>query len=229
MRATIPYIEKKFEEFNLLCFAGKLPKLPVKLSDAKTFLGVVVYKKRDLPNGRTEKYDFCLRINTRIDLPEDVIEDTILHEMIHYFIGVNQLEDTSSHGALFVSLMDQINEKYGRHITVSHHSTDEQKEEAIDKRPKWHVIAVVTLKDGRTGIKVLPRILPRITSYYNQMLANSKVEDVKLFMCNNPFFNRFPNSAALNIYFLDQQEIEKELSGAENLKCDGENIIREKK
>lgn len=226
MRATVQYVEQKFEEFNQLCFAGKLPKLPIQLSDAKTFLGVVVYKKRDLPNGKKEKYDFRLRINTRIDLPEEVIEDTILHEMIHYFIGVNQLEDTSTHGALFVNLMNQINEKFGRHITISHNGTNEQKEEAIDKRPRWHVIAVVTLKDGRAGIKVLPRILPRITGYYNQMKANTKVEDVKLFMSNNPFFNRYPNSAALNVYFLDQPEIEKELSGAEKLECDGKNIIR---
>lgn len=229
MRATIPYIEQKFEEFNQLCFAGKLPKLPIQLSDAKTFLGQVVSKKRTLPNGKKELYDFKLRINTRIDLPEEVVEDTILHEMIHYFIGVNQLEDTSSHGQLFVSLMNQINEKYDRHITISHNGTDEQKEEAIDKRPRWHVIAVVTLKDGRTGIKVLPRILPRITGYYNQMTANQKVANVKLFMSNNPFFNRYPNSSALNVYFLDQQEIDTELSEAESLQCDGNSIIREKK
>lgn len=61
------------------------------------------------------------------------------------------------------------------------------------------------------------------------MLANAKVEDVKLYMCNNPFFNRYPNSAALNVYFLEQQELDKELSGAEELQCDGKNIIREKK
>lgn len=228
MRATIPYIEQKFEEFNLLCFAGKLPKLPIQLSDAKTFLGKVVYKKRTLADGKEEKYDFCLRINTRIDLPEQEVEDTILHEMIHYFIDVNQLEDSSSHGALFVSLMNQINEKYGRHITISHDGTSEQKAEAIDKRPKWHVIAVVSLKDERIGIKVLPRIVERITSYYNKMLANSEVKDVQLFMCNNPFFNRYPNSAALNVYFLDKESIEAELQGAEKLECDGKNIIRKK-
>lgn len=229
MRATIPYIEKKFEEFNLLCFAGKLPKLPILLSDAKSFLGKVEYKKRDLPNGKKENYDFCLRINTRIDLPEETVEDTILHEMIHYFIAVNQLEDTSSHGALFISLMNQINEKYGRHITISHKGTEEQNEQAVDKRPKWHVIAVVNLNDGNIGIKVLPRIVERITGFYNQMLENSKVKNVELYMSNNPFFNRYPNSAALKVYFLDKEEIETQLNGAEKMKCDGKNIIRNNK
>ena len=41
MKATIPYIERKFEEFNQQMFAGKLPKLPIELSDAKTFLGAL--------------------------------------------------------------------------------------------------------------------------------------------------------------------------------------------
>ena len=46
MEITIPYIKHKFEEFNQQMFAGKLPMLPIKLSDAKTFLGVCTYKKR---------------------------------------------------------------------------------------------------------------------------------------------------------------------------------------
>ena len=44
MKATIPYIEQKFEEFNQQMFAGQLPKLPIELSDAKTFLGVCAFK-----------------------------------------------------------------------------------------------------------------------------------------------------------------------------------------
>ncbi|MBQ7691012.1 MAG: SprT-like domain-containing protein [Muribaculaceae bacterium] len=228
MRATIPYIEQKFEEFNRLCFAGELPKLPIRLSDAKTFLGKVVYKKRTLPDGRVEKYDFCLRINTRIDLSEQEVEDTILHEMIHYHIGVNQLKDTSSHGAVFVSIMNHINAKYGRHITISHRGSAEQNEEGVDKRPKWHVIAVVTFNDERVGIKVLPRIVERITYYYNNVSANKKVKDVQLFLCNNPYFNRYPNSSALKVFFVDRETIEAELQGTEKLECDGKNIIRNK-
>ena len=44
MKATVPYIEQKFEEFNRQMFGGKLPKFSVELSDAKTFLGQCVYK-----------------------------------------------------------------------------------------------------------------------------------------------------------------------------------------
>ena len=101
MKATVPYIEQKFEVFNRQMFGGKLPKIPVELSDAKTFLGQCVYKKRRKPFGKTELYDFRLRINTRVDLPEREIEDTIIHEMIHYYIGYNSWKMPRHMGRFF--------------------------------------------------------------------------------------------------------------------------------
>ena len=82
MKATIEFVEKKFDGFNRQIFGGKLPKIPVVLSDAKTFLGQCVYRTRRKPNGSVEKYDFKLRINTRLDLPERELEDIIIHEIL---------------------------------------------------------------------------------------------------------------------------------------------------
>ena len=226
MKATIPYIEKKFEEFNQQMFAGSLPKLPIELSDAKTFLGVCVYKKRKGKNGKEEKYDFRLRINTRIDLPEQEVEDTIIHEMIHYFIGVNQMEDTSSHGPLFLHMMNTINEKFGRHLTVSHKGTKEQNQQAIDTKQHWHVVAVVKFKDDRYGIKVLPRVQQSVVTYYNKVSSAKEVESIKLYMSNNIYFNRFPNSSALNVRYVEIEEINENIKGADELECNGKEVIQ---
>lgn len=209
-------------------FAGKLPKLPIELSDAKTFLGICVCKKRKLDNGKVEKYDFKLRINTRIDLPEKEVEDTIIHEMIHYFIGFNQLEDTSSHGALFLHMMNTINEKYGRNLTVSHKGTKEQIEQAVDTKAHWHVIAAVYFTDGRFGVKVLPRVVPKIVTYYNKMTEQKEIQCIELYMSNNPFFNKYPNSGALNAHLAYREEIFRQLGDAEKMGCDGKSIIRRK-
>ena len=226
MKATVPYIEQKFEEFNRQMFGGKLPKIPVELSDAKTFLGQCVYKKRRKPFGKAELYDFRLRINTRIDLSEREIEDTIIHEMIHYYIGYNNLEDASAHGPLFLGIMNEINRKLGRHLTVSHKSTKEQREQLQDKRSHYHVIAVVRFHDGRTGIKVLPRVLRSILYYYNNVIGNKDIASIQLYMSNNVFFNRYPNSSALNVHFLEADEINRQLEGAEKMACDGKTIKR---
>ena len=226
MKASVPYIEKKFEEFNRLIFDGKLPTIPVQLSNAKTFLGQCAYKKRRNFFGRTQLYDFRLRINARIDLPENELEDIIIHEMIHYYIGHNQLKDTSAHGTLFRQMMGDINNRFGRNITVSHRSTQEQSEQLQDKRGRYNVIAVVSFHDGRTGVKVLPRVLRSILYYYNNVSANREVRDVRLYMSNNVFFNRYPNSSALKVHFLEAEEIGRQLEGAEEMACDGKSVRR---
>ena len=226
MKPTISYIEHKFEEFNNQMFGGKLPKIPVELSDAKTFLGQCVYKKKRKPFGKTELYDFRLRINTRADLPEREVEDTIIHEMIHYYIGYNKLEDASAHGPLFVGIMNEINRKFGRHLTVSHKSTKEQREQLQDKRSHYHVIALVNFHDGRTGFKVLPRVLRSILYYYNNVSANKEIDSIQLYMSNNVFFNRYPNSSSLKVHLLEADEIYKQLEGAEKMACDGKTIKR---
>lgn len=198
-------------------FAGQLPKLPIELSDAKTFLGVCAFKTRKGKDGKKICYDFKLRINTRIDLPEAEIEDTIIHEMIHYFIGYNQLEDASAHGPMFLRMMNSINAKYGRHLSVSYKVTKEQREQAIDAKQHWRVVAVVKFKDGRYGIKVLPRIQQRIVNYYTKVSSSKDVERVELYMSNNVYFNRFPNSSVLNAHYVDIEEINKNIKGAEPL------------
>lgn len=226
MIPTKAYVEQKFDEFNKLMFGGKLPKIPVEMSDAKTFLGKCVYRKRRTPSGKTQFYDFRLKINTRADLPEQEVEDTIIHEMIHYYIGVNQLQDSSSHGIIFINFMNTINERFGRHITVSYKSSPEERQQLQDKRPRYHVIAFVRFMDGHTGIKVLPRVLPTILKYYNLVSASRDIANVSLYMSNNIFFNQYPNSGALKVHQLPEDEIVRQLENAEKLECDGKRIIR---
>lgn len=220
MKATKEYVERKFEEFNRQMFAGRLPKLPIELSDAKTFLGLCVYKKRKDKNGNEVKYDFRLRINTRIDLSEQELENIIIHEMIHYYIGVNQLRDNSAHGRIFKYIMNYINENYHRNVSISFKGSKIQNEQAIDKKARWHVVAKVIFTDGRTGVKVLPRVLTSILRFYNTVRCHSGVKNIELYMSNNVFFNKYPNSAALKIYFIERQELDDNLAGAEPMDYD---------
>ena len=224
MKATIPYVEKKFEEFNQLIFDGKLPKLPIELSDAKTFLGLCVYKKRRTLLGKVVCYDFKLRINTRIDLDEAEVEDIIIHEMIHYYIGYNRIVDTSAHGRVFREMMKGINERFGRHIKVSHKPTPKQKEQLYGSKERWHMVALIVFKDGRTGIKVLPRIASKIVNYYNVVGRESTIERIELYMTNDTYFNRYPNSSALRVHAIDRAEAERHLEGAERWVCDGTKL-----
>ncbi len=228
MIADEEFVKRKFREFNQLMFDNLLPEIPIYLSDAKTFLGKCCYKKKVFPEGRIECFDFLLKINTRIDLPERKIEDTIIHEMIHYFIAYKNLKDTSTHGVLFKQIMNGINERFGRNLTVSYKSKEREREALVDKKQRYHVIAVVDFHDGRFGIKVLPRILPRILFYYNSVIVQEEVASVSLYMSNDVFFNRFPTSSALRVHYADAEEVMAHLKDAEVLGCDGKNVTRNK-
>lgn len=211
MRASIEYVQRKFEEYNALMFGGHLPMIPIKLSDAKTFLGLCVSKVKKLSDGRKQHYDFEMRINTRIDLPENVVEDIIIHEMIHYFIGYNGLCDSSAHGTIFRSIMKTINANFNRNISISHRTTDEQKAQAVGLKPVWHVIAVVNFVNGDTGVKVLPRYESKVIDYYKKVLSVKEVESIDLYLHNNPYFNRYPTSSALKVHPIDYDLLEEQL------------------
>lgn len=226
MRATLPFVERKFAEFNTLIFKGELPPVPVELSRATRTLGMCVCKKRKDLLGCETLYDFRLRISTSMDLTEQELEDVIIHEMIHYYIGVNRLKDTSAHGRLFRSMMNTINTTFGRHLTISHRSTPEQQASLVSQRNRYHVIALVTFVDGRCGVKVLPRILQRILTYYNKVKNSKEVKVVDLYMSNDVYFNRFPCSSVLKVHIVEKNEVCLHLKDAEHLACDGKRIVR---
>ena len=217
MIATHEYVKDKFGEFNRLIFGGKLPLLPICMSNARTFLGACTFKRKRNWLGKTVLYDFKLKISKCLDLPENEIEDIIIHEMIHYYIAVNHLNDSSAHGILFRQMMNDINSKYGRHITISHKMTTEQRQKAADKGEKWHVVAVVSMKNGRIGVKVLPRTKSSIAKYYYGVMKSGEVDEVKLYICKDAYFNRFPASSALRVYYPPMEELTEHLKSARPL------------
>ncbi|MBR3093370.1 MAG: SprT-like domain-containing protein [Bacteroidaceae bacterium] len=226
MRFSPTYAIRKFNHFNQLCFDGQLPPVNIEMCDSKSYLGQCTCKVRRKADGTKEKYDFRIRLSLRADLPEDELDDILIHEMIHYYIDVNHFHDSSAHGPLFRMKMASINANYGRHITISHKGTKEQKEQMQDKRPRWHVVAVLTMTNGKKGIKVLPRVLPSILKYYNGVISSPQVQAVELFMSDNVFFNRYPNSSSLRYHELDESVIESNLQGAEKMGCDGTRVFR---
>ena len=192
-------------------FDGRLPEPPISITNAKTYLGVCAFRKHRKWHGRLEYSDFRIRISRRFDLPQDEIDDTIIHEMIHYWIGLFSPADMPGHSPLFRKMMKEINQRFDRNIRVSHRLSAEQLEQTIDNRPKKHVVARVMLKDGRIGIKVIPCMERHIRRYQRGMMASGKVGSIEFFQTTDPFFNRFPSSSAFTVYFPDPDVISAHL------------------
>lgn len=221
MKPTTDYIERKFQEFNTLMFGSKLTMPPILLSRARTFVGQCAAKKRRTLFHGTQLFDFRLKFSICFDLPEEEWEDTIIHEMIHYYIGVNGLKDTSAHGKVFRQMMETINQRYGRKLTISHKTSPEQREELYNSRKVWHVIALLQFADGRKGLKVLPRIRQRIEAYRTTMLRDKRITQIDLFMSNDPYFNRFPNSSAFNAILANEDEFMPHIQQAQHIEFGG--------
>ena len=220
MKANIEYVEQKFKDYNDQMFGGRLPMIPVRLSDVKSYLGKCKYSVRVLKDGRRECYNFEMLINTRIDLPENVVEDVIIHEMIHYYILSNQLQDTSAHGKLFRKLMNDINTRFGRNVTISHKSTEEEKEQDCEIRS--HLICVSRLVDGRVGITIAART--RVFMLWDEIARFDGVAECKWYYSNNPYFNRFRRSLKVKIYIVDNDELERQLADAVSLVRNGNKL-----
>jgi len=208
---TVEYVQQRFREFNVMMFDGRLPEPLISISNAKTYFGVCAFRKHRKWHGKLEYSDFKLRISRRFDMSQDEIDDTIIHEMIHYYIGLFSPAHMPGHSPLFRRMMADINTRYGRHISVSHRLTPDQQEQAIDNRPKKHIVAKVVLKDGRTGIKVIPCMERHIRRYRRGMMASGKVSSIEFFQTTDPFFNRFPSSSAFTVYFPDPDVLAQHL------------------
>ena len=205
MIPTVEYIQTRFDEFNARFFGGQLPSIPIRLSHAKGFLGKVCYtRRRQRLFGRYRNTDFVMRINARIDLPEEVIEDTILHEMIHYSIAVNNLHDSSTHGQLFRLEMARINREGNRHITISRRLN--ATEQAQAHLHKGRVVAVIRFEDGKTGIKVIPKQIRHILAWDKQVRKHFPITQIKWFYTDDPFFAAYPSSVAFRIFLIKQPD-----------------------
>lgn len=214
MTPTVEYLEERFDTFNRMCFDGALPRIPIKQSRARTFVGRLIYRPvRDWRGRVVRREDFVLRISTYFDLPEAEIEDTLIHEMIHYWIAWKGIKDTSSHGKEFRRIMKEINALHGRHLTISHKSTPEEQDR--DTRVRDHYFCVSQLADGRTALTVAAQ--PGIARIRRAFRWSPSIRSQTWYHSRDPWFNRYPHCRSPKIFPVDPAVLQPHLDAAELL------------
>lgn len=220
MIATIEYIERKFNEYNEQMFEGKLHPLPFKTTSARTFLGQVRFYQEKQPDGTMRYMNFQFVISTKVDLSEAEVEDTIIHEMIHYWILSNQMQDTGPHGDIFKRKMKEINLKFNRNLSVVHKATKEEADQ--DKEVRQHLICVVRLKTNQMGICIANK--SRLFQLWDEMPNFPKAVECNWYVSTDPFFNRFPRSSSAKLYPISVEELEAHNKDFQPLVRTGNNI-----
>ena len=208
MKITLDYALSQFDYFNRLCFDSSLPRIPIVLSRASSYLGKMYYKIDRRPLGGTRSRDFSIRLSSVIDLTEMQWQDVIIHEMIHYYIAFNHIKDTSSHGTQFKRIMGHINGLYGRNIEVSHkfsHISDSEKISVV----RTHFVCVSTFLNGEKGVTVCSAAMQaEIDAGLPECYS---LREHRWYISFDIYFNRFPHSRLPRIYSADEKELEEHL------------------
>ena len=221
MRATIEYIENKFNEFNKQMFEGKLQPIPFKTTAARTFLGQVRCYRESNPDGSWRYMNFQFVISTKVDLPESEIEDTIIHEMIHYWILSNQMQDTAPHGEIFTRKMKEINMAFNRNLSVSHKATKD--EAAQDNEIRQHIICISRTSGNQYLITIANK--SRLFQLWDELPKLPKIEECNWYISTDPFFNRYPRSSSAKAYYIPWTELEPHMANMIKLMRTGNNIV----
>ncbi len=222
MTLSTEYIRQKFDAFNALCFEGRLKPLPFRLSNARTFLGMVRCKRKRTRDNTWHYSDFEFIVSSRTTYAETErdIEDVILHEMIHYYILSHQIQDSGAHGAVFRRMMKEINTRFGRNISISHKRTAAELDK--DREVRQHLICVSRLKSNKVGITISART--RLFELWDILEKNPQVAECQWYVSTNPYFNRFPRAMKAKIYHVPLEELREHLAAAKRLIREGDVI-----
>ena len=154
MIITIPQIEEQFNIWNKKVFNNELPVPHFELMQTRRLLGQ--FCQRKVMGEKTYK----IRISVFYDRPFEAYIDTIVHEMLHYYICYMGIKDTSSHGREWKRLAKQISNKFNLTITRTNEAGGGASEAVIEKknekRIKHEYVFVCKMRDGHYGAAVAP-------------------------------------------------------------------------
>ena len=156
MVITIKEIESQFDKWNKIIFNNELPRPTFEITQTKSFLGQFQWRIIGF-----DRVGYKIRISNFFDRPMELFIDTIVHEMLHYYIKYKGIKDTSSHGRIWKEKAAEISKKYGLHITRTSPTGGGVSEAVIEKKmnkkvAKFEYAIIAKMKDGRYGAAVIP-------------------------------------------------------------------------
>lgn len=198
MKPTASFLRSTFNWVNRDIFGNTLPPIEFRLGNAASYFGKFFY----CPNAPIEKKPPYIVISRRYDLPRPQIEDTVIHELIHYQIFLSGIPDTAPHGARFLEIMRQINRDHGRHIAVTHRI--DPIIQATDTKTRKNYICISHLEGGQLGITVCGKT--SVIRLHQAISRFPSVEKVEWYISINPWFNRFPLVRSFKIFTISHED-----------------------
>ena len=169
MTITIKEIGEQFDKWNKTIFNNELPVPAFELMQTKRMLGQFKWQRIS-----HDQLGYTIRISTFYDRPMASYIDTIVHEMLHYYIKFKGIKDTSSHGREWKRMAAKISSKYGLTITRTNPAgggvSNAVLEKKANKDKKFEYVFICKMKYGRYGAAVAPskninKLKPRFSNW----------------------------------------------------------------
>ncbi len=221
MRPTIEYLKTKFAEYNDRLFAGALPMPKFTLTTAKRRAGFTRYSVKKDSKGNKTYSNFLIGISVLYDLSEEEFVDTLVHEMIHYYIAYHHIEDTSTHGVEYCRIMNRIVKEHGVKVSLSFAPSEE--ELATNLRPSWHYLCLFRNTKGQKCLAVVART--RLFLLWHAFDVCSQAGNCQWYASSDSFFDKFRKSITPKYYIVDDLDVESHLENAYYLVHEG-HVIR---
>ena len=191
MEITVAYLQETFRKYNEEIFGNALPMPNLRVSNAKRRLGSM--HCRIQKTWRNTHRSFTIVVSNYYDVPLSLIEDTLIHEMIHYEIAYKKLKDTSAHGTLFRQRMDEINRKHHRNITISKRMTDYAPRK--NDQTETYLVLAIEMNDGSHLLSSVARTV--LADLERQIKRVEKISNFCWYVTQDAYFRSFPKVRTL--------------------------------
>ena len=97
MKLTVEWMRLQFVQLNQDCFDGHLPLPRFSVSHARTRLGTMAFRWKEIRTGllpgqvKRVPYNHTIRLSDYYEQSERDYQNTLLHEMIHLYILIYML------------------------------------------------------------------------------------------------------------------------------------------
>lgn len=219
MYPTRTQLEAIFDKYNRLCFGGSLVRPPIHLNRRKRSMGLTVVRT----DTRTGRKSIHIEISVLNDLPESEYIDTMVHEMIHYYIFSNNLKDDATHGSIFRKIMARINRECAVKVTLNYKATDD---ELLKPGPNWRHFCIAKLRSGEQAILVVgPSKL--FDFWHGLKTCFPEIIELRWYISRLRLLDAYPLARTPKLYKITPDRLEALLANAQKLENDGK-VIRVK-
>lgn len=181
MQLTETKLKEIFNEWNEKAFEGKLPTPNFKLTTTKRILGSYTLSKR------------LISISVFYDHTENEFVNTIVHEMLHYYIHYFRIKDTSVHGRVWKRMANDLNKRFpelsiARCGTCSHVVNKSLLEGK--RSTKKRIVFIGKGKDGNYYASIIPK---KNLNHFRKVYTNWS------FLSNIHFIEHYDNEVMLTL------------------------------